>query len=513
MVTRGLPDFEPRHKCETHPSVEDVIKDIADSLGTWAYLLVALMAMAETAAFLGFIAPGEFTIILGGVLAGEGTLSIGLLIGIVWISILIGDSIGFLLGRKLGRGFARKHGPRVRLTEERIDRVESYFKRHGGKTVFFGRWIGFVRPLMPFTAGASGMPYRRFVPYDVLSAGLFGTTFTLLGFIFWHSLDTITKVAGRGAFGIGVIVALFFGGKFAYKRLRDPQKRAEIARWLDEQGERPLLKPLFRAARLLWRAIGRPAWRFVVRPIVRVLKPPLRFVADRLTPGGLGIEFTTLVASASVGGYVFGLYTSVVDDGSTTPADRWALDRAVDIKEGAVTTIAKIVTALGSNPEVIAVALVAIAALLYRRRLAESVVLATGLIAVHLAIQIARDAVERPRPGGALIDVDGYGFPSGHAALSITYVAVAVALSRIVRRASLRVGLVTAGIAIAALVGLTRVYLRAHYLSDVVAGWALAVAIFSLLGTIALVVSFVRNNVRADRRPKPREQLTTASDG
>ena len=160
--------------------MEQLIEDFAHSLGHWAYLLVAFMATAETAAFLGFVAPGEFTIILGGVLAGEGTLSIGLLIGIVWASIVVGDSIGFFLGRKLGRSFVLKHGPRVRLTEERIRRVEDYFARHGGKTIFVGRWIGFVRPLMPFTAGTSGMAYRSFLPYDVLSAGLFGSCFSLL---------------------------------------------------------------------------------------------------------------------------------------------------------------------------------------------------------------------------------------------------------------------------------------------------------------------------------------------
>src|SRR5919106_157503 len=148
--------------------IERLIEDIAAGLGEWAYLLVAFMATAETAAFLGFIAPGEFTIIFGGVLAGEGSLSIGLLIGIVWASIVTGDSIGFMLGRRLGRNFAVRHGHRVRLTEERIEKVEGYFQRHGGKTIFAGRWIGFVRPLMPFTAGASGMAYRRFLPYDVL---------------------------------------------------------------------------------------------------------------------------------------------------------------------------------------------------------------------------------------------------------------------------------------------------------------------------------------------------------
>ena len=99
------------------PMLEHLIQDFAHQLGHWAYLFVAFMAAAETAAFLGFIAPGEFTIILGGVLAGEGTLSIQLLIGIVWVSIVIGDSIGFLIGHRYGRDFAgqaRPQGPAQR---------------------------------------------------------------------------------------------------------------------------------------------------------------------------------------------------------------------------------------------------------------------------------------------------------------------------------------------------------------------------------------------------------------
>ena len=102
--------------------IQRLIENIASGLGQWAYLLVAFMAMAETAAFIGFIAPGEFTVIFGGVLAGEGTLSIQLLIGITWASCVVGDTIGFLLGRRLGRDFALKHGPRVRITEERFRR-------------------------------------------------------------------------------------------------------------------------------------------------------------------------------------------------------------------------------------------------------------------------------------------------------------------------------------------------------------------------------------------------------
>ena len=107
--------------------VQNLIEDLAKGLGQWAYLLVAFMAMAETAAFLGFVAPGEFAIIFGGVLAGEGTLSIELLIGIVWASRVAGDGIGFQLGRPVRARLRVKHGPKVRLTEERLKKVEEYF--------------------------------------------------------------------------------------------------------------------------------------------------------------------------------------------------------------------------------------------------------------------------------------------------------------------------------------------------------------------------------------------------
>ena len=189
--------------------IERLIEDIASGLGEWAYLLVAFMAMAETAAFLGFIAPGEFTIIFGGVLAGEGTLSIQLLIGITWVSCVIGDSIGFVLGRRLGRDFVLRHGPRVRITAERFRKVEEFFRRHGGKAVFLGRWVGLARPLMPFLAGASTMSYRRFAPFDFLSAGLWSATWCLLGYIFWRSFEQLASTAGRGTLAFGVLLSEF----------------------------------------------------------------------------------------------------------------------------------------------------------------------------------------------------------------------------------------------------------------------------------------------------------------
>jgi membrane protein DedA with SNARE-associated domain/membrane-associated phospholipid phosphatase len=486
------------------PVLENLIKDFAQSLGSWAYLFVAVMAVAETAAFVGFIAPGEFTIILGGVLAGEGTLSIGLLIGIVWASIVTGDSIGFLLGRRLGRGFAIKHGHRIRLSEERIQRVERYFERHGGKTIFVGRWIGFVRPLMPFTAGASGMPYRRFIPYDILSAGLFGSFFCLLGFIFWHSLDKVSAIAGKGALGFGILAALIIGGIIAFKRLRDPADRRRFAQFLERLGRRPLVRPLASVLIALWRAVLRPFWRWVMVPAWRLLLPPLRFAGHRLTPGELGIEFTTLLAIAAVSTYVFGLYTDVVQHGHTfgTPGDDVARDIARDINAGVLTTLAKTVSLAGTWPFATAVLVVAGLFLIARARLVDTIVLAIGFGATQAGVQIAKAAVDRPRPAGPLVDAGGSSFPSGHAATAILYIALALAVARLLERSAVRIAVVAVACVLAVLIGLSRIYLRVHYLSDVNAGWALALALFSIFGAIAMVVSYLRNNAPVGDAPR-----------
>jgi len=478
--------------------IEELIRDLGESLGQWAYLLVALMAVAETAAFLGFIAPGEFTIIFGGVLAGEGTLSIVLLIGIVWASIVTGDSIGFLLGRRLGRGFAVRHGHRVRLTEERLRRVDEYFARHGGKTIFFGRWVGFVRPLMPFTAGASGMPYRRFLPYDILSAGLFGATFCLLGYVFWESFDRLTGIAGRGAVAFGILVALVLGGIIAFKRLRHPEERQRLAAALDRLARRPALRPLAVVLSSLWRALLRPVWRWLVAPIVRRLGPPLRFLGRRLTPGELGVELTTLLAIAAVAGYVVGLYSDLVvsDSPIITPGDETALDAARDINGGFLTSAAKVVTLGGIWWVASVVVAISVAVLAMLRRIVDAVVLVTGFVLAQAGVSITKALIERPRPGDALVDVDSSSFPSGHATTAVTYVVLAAIVARTVRRTSTQIGLLVGAAVVAALIGFSRVYLRVHYLSDVTSGWAMGLAIFSLVAVVALVVSHVRKNER-----------------
>ena len=134
--------------------------------------------------------------------------------------------MSFLLGRRLGREFLLRHGPKVRITHERFARVEDYFSRHGGKTIVIGRFIGLVRALAPFTAGSSGMRYGYYLPFGVLGTGLWAAAFVLIGYFASQSLDAAARAAGQGTllFGIavGVIVAIVVAVRFL-RRAREPQ--------------------------------------------------------------------------------------------------------------------------------------------------------------------------------------------------------------------------------------------------------------------------------------------------
>jgi membrane protein DedA with SNARE-associated domain/membrane-associated phospholipid phosphatase len=471
------------------PNPQKVIEQIARTLGPWTYALVGVMAFLETGAFVGLIAPGEFTVIVGGVVAGQGQIDIVPLIGLAWFCCILGDTASFFIGRKLGRSFLVKHGPRFRISEETLEKVESYFQRHGGKTVLIGRFIGLVRAIAPFVAGSSGMRYRQFLPFSVLGTGLWASAFSLLGFFFYRSFEKVAGIAGRVTLVFGVLVALIVGGVYAYRRLRQEEERRRFAAWLDRQGRRPPLRPIA--------AVARPLWRRALRPAGRLFAPPLRFLRERVTPGGLGIELTTALAVTAVAAYVFAYTTIEVvasDQRSPTMLDGQASDLAHRLRQGILVDAAKVVTWFGSFPVVFGLVLIALALLAWRRRPYELLTLLAGSALIYAGVHVLKAGTDRMRPAGALVDSMGSAFPSGHAAYSTILVALAVIAARVLPGFVSQVALVTSALVVAAAVGATRVYLGAHYYSDVVAGWALGAFVFGACAIVALVVSYVRQN-------------------
>ena len=189
------------------PDLEGFLTDLSDTLGPWTYALVAALAFLETGAFVGLIAPGETAIVLGGVVAAEGGVDLPVIILVAWMAAALGDLASFALGQRLGRRFLVARGPRLGITAPRLERVEDFFDRHGPKAILVGRFIGIVRAVAPFLAGASGMRLRDFLPWSLLGTFAWGATFTLVGYIFSDSFSAAADYVTHGMFGAAVLAA------------------------------------------------------------------------------------------------------------------------------------------------------------------------------------------------------------------------------------------------------------------------------------------------------------------
>ena len=258
------------------PNFEQLLEDAGQALGKWTYLAVGLLAFLETGAFLGFIAPGETAVIVGGLVAGQGEISLLALIAIVWACCVAGDVTSYELGRRLG--------PRLAAQARRAAEGHRGAARSGrGLPGEARRGDDHRRALPRLRAAADAvhrrrerMPLRRFLPYDVLAAGLWSITFCVLGFVFWRSIDQLTTYVSRGLFAFGTLVVVV-GGIVALIHLRrSPEARAKVREFIDERDDRPGWKQLAK--------IARPVWHMVLRPAAAVADFSARFTTARVTP-------------------------------------------------------------------------------------------------------------------------------------------------------------------------------------------------------------------------------------
>jgi membrane-associated protein len=193
------------------PDLQGALTDLSETLGPWTYALVAALAFAETGAFIGLVAPGETAIVLGGVVAAQGDVSLPAMILVAWTAAALGDLASFMLGKRLGRRFLLTRGPRLGVTAPRLERVEAFFDRHGAKAILVGRFVGLVRAVAPFLAGASGMRLRAFVPWSLLGTAVWTTSFTLIGYAFSNSFSAAADLLTHGALALAVLAAAALG--------------------------------------------------------------------------------------------------------------------------------------------------------------------------------------------------------------------------------------------------------------------------------------------------------------
>jgi undecaprenyl-diphosphatase len=196
-----------------------------------------------------------------------------------------------------------------------------------------------------------------------------------------------------------------------------------------------------------------------------------------------------LAATVLAGGLAVWLLELAVGAGPASGLDREAFRIGADLRAAGAVSAVKVVTALGSSPAMGVLVAGAVLWLARARRALAAAALGTGAALTFGAVHVIKAAVDRPRPPGELTSTTLASFPSGHAAYATGLVAIAIALR-------LRGALLAAVVALAALVGLSRVYLRAHYLTDVLAGWALGAAAFAAGALACALVVHMRHNPR-----------------
>ncbi|MFD9003011.1 DedA family protein [Streptomyces sp. NPDC059582] len=181
------------------------IDGFIEAAGWWSYAVVFAATASETSAFIGLLVPGETVILLTSAIAGRGDLNVLILAVAVVIGGITGDNLGYALGRRCARHAGRRRS-RGAGRHHSHGRAQAFLERHGGAAVFTGRFIGVVRTFLPYVAGVSGMPYRRFLVHSTAASLVWGIGNVLLGY--FAGAAAIEFLHSAGSIGIAVLATL-----------------------------------------------------------------------------------------------------------------------------------------------------------------------------------------------------------------------------------------------------------------------------------------------------------------
>jgi len=192
--------------------------------GVLGYALIAAIVFLDRGAFTGVVIPGDLFLALGGIYAARGDLALPVVIVVGLVAGLAGETMSYWLGRSYGVRIIR-HLPLANRFEKHLDSARDYFKRHGGKTVFIGRYVSVAGTFMPFAAGMSEMAFPRFLLFDALAIAAWAAGVATLGYVLNSQIELVDKIISDFGWLVLAAVVLFFGGRFVWKH------RKEIGKW------------------------------------------------------------------------------------------------------------------------------------------------------------------------------------------------------------------------------------------------------------------------------------------
>ncbi len=387
-------------------SVSSNLQTIVENGG---YLLLFLITIVEGIPIIGQFVPGHTIVIISGFLSKLGILNLFVVIPVVSIGALLGDIIGFILGKKYGISLLEKLGPYFFVKKEYLDKILKLVKEHKAKAIIFGKYNPITRTLTPFMLGASGIHTKIFWIWDFIGVFIWSITSVLLGYVFGASYHIMSKVLGKYIF-IAVLIGILivWGYRFINKQFHIFAKYELITLGFNLFGLYLFFKTL----------------------------------QDAITDKVFLLELDVFVNN------FFFIHSSEV-----------------------LRDFMLIFTNIFSPTLITGISLVLIAYLIHKKNYYYSLISIFSLGGGYVFTFIIKNIVTRIRPENAFILVKGYSFPSGHAVASTIFFTLLIYFFIVkVKSMIVREILVVLCVLSIILTAFSRVYLGVHWLSDVLAG-------------------------------------------
>lgn len=442
-----------------------IIDAILGMSGYQAYGFVFLIAALECSAFIGLIFPGELAVVLGGVLAFQGKVSLPVMAGVAMMGSIAGDSIGYAVGRRWGEQIFGLRLARRLVKPRHRKRAEVFLRRRGGSAVLLGRFTTALRVLVPGLAGMARMRYRTFLIYNVMGGIIWAGGFTLLGYLAGNAWGTVEKIAARAGLALGalflVILLTLAAGRWLARH------ESEVRAWWARQLERPNVASL----RLRFHR-------------------QISFLKERIDPrGAFGLYLTVgVITSLAVG---WGAAAALQD--LAAREELAVLDKPVGAfvlahRSGAFTRLMGSLAYL-THPVtmVVTAVLFAIVGMKVLRSLRPAAYMAACVAGGFLLDAGFQVLAHRLRPADALTGVFGEQFSTGYIALAVAlFGGGAFVLSRL-GRWKLAVWVWVGAVLAVLLASVSRLYLTVYHMSDIVTGLALGATWLSACSTAWLI--------------------------
>lgn len=395
-------------------------------LDHWGYIIIFLAAIAETLPIFGTFIPGHTIIILGGLLVNIGVFRLEAVMVAAAAGVIIGDLLAYYIGRKFGYDFVVRYGKYFFLNEEKYKKTKKLVAEHAGKALIIGRFSPFTRALAAFLAGIYKIKFPKFIFYSIIGGAGWAVLSVFLGYLMGQGFEGAAKYFGRVVLAAIILIVLIF---LAYRALN---KRKQV------------------------------------------------FVR----------KHSLYLALNAMAIYAFSkMAEDYFDKEATYHFDLWLTQNMASVWQPWLNKLMIFITNIFSPESLLVVALLAATYFFLKKNWYKAALIFMSSTGGLILGAIIKRLVNRPRPLNGLILEDGLSFPSQHSLMAVIFFSLIIFLfNEKIKNKLLRRLFIFSNLLLIILVGFSRVYLKVHYFSDCLAGFALGLFWLTFLILIFAVI-------------------------